>query len=240
MGYEADLAYVHDVGFGAFSLKAAPGLLRMLRRKRIRSGLVVDLGCGSGIWASELIRAGYDVVGVDLSTSMLKLARAKAPQAKFVRSSLLDFEICPCDAVTSLGECVCYGFDPRNSQRQLRRLCARVFRALRPGGVFIFDVAQPGRVLDSATERYWQGADWVMFRKAEEDTRRHILRRHITVFRQVGKLYRRTEETHELHLYVADQVERELSDAGFVVEILRGYGKLRFDQGLAGFLASKP
>ena len=39
--YEEDLAYVHDVGYGNFALGS----------KKARQGLVVDLGCGSGLWA---------------------------------------------------------------------------------------------------------------------------------------------------------------------------------------------
>jgi len=63
-GYQEDLAYIHDVGFGAFSSESAPGLLEILHQKGINKGLVVDLGCGSGIWAKALTQAGYDVLGV--------------------------------------------------------------------------------------------------------------------------------------------------------------------------------
>ena len=52
--YGEDLAYIHDVGFGDFALGAAPGMLEILRRSGIRGALVVDLGCGSGLWAREL------------------------------------------------------------------------------------------------------------------------------------------------------------------------------------------
>ncbi len=48
---------------GDFAKTAASGVLGMLRDKGIAAGLVVDLGCGTGIWARELIRAGYSVLG---------------------------------------------------------------------------------------------------------------------------------------------------------------------------------
>jgi len=76
-GYGADLAYIHDAGFGDFARKSAPGLLAILRQAGIRGGLVVDLGCGSGIWAAELTRRGYDVLGIDISRAMIRLARAR-------------------------------------------------------------------------------------------------------------------------------------------------------------------
>ena len=83
------MAYIHDVGFGDYAKKAAPGLLRILRTCGVKEGLVVDLGCGSGHWARELNRAGYRVLSVDQSLAMIRLARQKAPASKFkVASSL--------------------------------------------------------------------------------------------------------------------------------------------------------
>lgn len=55
--YKEDLAFIHDVGFRDYALKSAPGILKILHDYQIQSGLVVDLGCGSGLWAKELILA---------------------------------------------------------------------------------------------------------------------------------------------------------------------------------------
>ena len=79
-GYGEDLAYIHDVGFGHFAKTATPGLLEMLRQTGGSRGLVVDLGCGSGVWARALCDAGYDVLGVDQSPAMIAIARNRAHQ----------------------------------------------------------------------------------------------------------------------------------------------------------------
>ena len=89
-GYEADLAYIHHVGFGGFATQAAPGVIEHLRQCGVRDGLVVDLGCGSGLLARELLDAGYDVLGVDSSASMIKLARANAASGAFRKQSYLE------------------------------------------------------------------------------------------------------------------------------------------------------
>ncbi|EDX73602.1 MAG: hypothetical protein RIG63_12295 [Coleofasciculus chthonoplastes F3-SA18-01] len=47
--YKEDLPYIHDVGFRDYALKSAPGILAILAQHQIREGLVVDLGCGSGL-----------------------------------------------------------------------------------------------------------------------------------------------------------------------------------------------
>src|SRR5215471_5541073 len=143
--YKNDLAYIHDTGFGDFAKNSAPGLLDILHKNGIKSGLVIDLGCGSGIWASELSRHEYDVLGIDLSTSMIEIARKRVPNAHFRTESLLKAELPHCVAVTSLGECFNYLFDESNSLNQMRRLFRRVHSALQPGGLLIFDIAVPGR-----------------------------------------------------------------------------------------------
>ena len=91
--YGEDLAYVHDVGFGGYALGAAPGILNILARGGIREGLVVDLGCGSGLWAKELADAGYDVLGIDVSEAMVGISRGRVPEAGFRVASLFEVEI---------------------------------------------------------------------------------------------------------------------------------------------------
>jgi SAM-dependent methyltransferase len=69
--YKEDLAFIHDVGFSDYALKSAPGILEILAQSQIREGLVVDLGCGSGLSAQEFAKAHYQVLGVDISESMI-------------------------------------------------------------------------------------------------------------------------------------------------------------------------
>ncbi len=52
--YREDLAYIHDVGFGHLAKNAAQVLLNALRHSDIDKRTVIDLGCGSGLLASEL------------------------------------------------------------------------------------------------------------------------------------------------------------------------------------------
>jgi SAM-dependent methyltransferase len=233
-GYQSDLAYIHDAGFGDYARKSAPGLLAILRRSGIRTGLVVDLGCGSGIWAAELIRRGYEVLGVDSSNSMIELACKQAPAARFVNASFLKAKLPACDAVTALGEVFNYTFDGRNTQRELARLFQRVHDALRPGGVFIFDIAEPGRALRRA---HAEGNDWAILFAAEAS--RDLLIRRMTTFRQVGQLYRRSQETHRLRLYRSSEIAAELRGAGFAVRVLRAYGRMPLPSGNAALVATK-
>ena len=162
--YREDLAYIHDVGHADFALRSAPGILGILRDNGIPDGLVVDLGCGSGLWARELLRAGCGVLGIDISAAMVEIAREKAPGAEFRVGSLFEVPIPPCDAVTAVGEVLNYLFDPENEKRGLEGVFGRVYGALRPGGVFVFDVLGPSQVPPGTTARGCRvGEDWRSF-----------------------------------------------------------------------------
>jgi SAM-dependent methyltransferase len=240
-GYQEDLAYIHDVGFGFFARQAAPGLLQLLRQNGVVRELVVDLGCGSGIWARELSQAGYGVLGVDLSAAMLKIARRRVSEARFQRASFLEADLPPCGAVTGIGEVFNYLFDTANRQETLVRFFGRVFQALRPGGLFLFDVAGPGRAGGIGRhQKHFQGDDWAVMVETEEDYDDTVLTRRITTFRRVGKLYRRSEEVHRLRLYRGTKMVTILRRLGFRANVLRGYGAFRFPRGLAGICARKP
>ncbi|MGO9275526.1 MAG: class I SAM-dependent methyltransferase [Terriglobia bacterium] len=234
------MAFVHDAGFRDYCLNAAPGLLRALKRNGITGGLVVDLGCGSGRWACELNRAGYEVLGVDQSPAFIRLARKIAPQSRFVNASLLRVALPACDAVTSIGECLNYAFDRKAGKTELASLFARVNRALGPGGVFIFDVAEPARIPANGPRRLWfQGADWAILVETAGDRKQNTLTRQITCFRKRGRQYQRSEETHRLHLYPGAEIVEMLGQAGFEARRLAAYGRFRLPVGIAAFLARK-
>jgi SAM-dependent methyltransferase len=237
--YDRDLAYIHDTGFTGFVRKAAPGLLNLLRQNRVAGGLVVDAGCGSGVWARELTERGYQVLGIDISADMIRLARKQAPAAKFRVGSFLSAALPACDAITSIGECVNYAFDRTSGKAALAKYFGRVYKALRPGGVFIFDIVEPGVTDGTLPRRFAEGPDWAILLEAREDRRRKTLTRRIVSFRRVGKLHRRIKETHLLHLYTGAELLAELTRAGFEARLLRGYGRFRFAPGHAGLLARK-
>jgi SAM-dependent methyltransferase len=240
-GYSEDLAYIHDTGFGDFARRAAPALLKTFRAHGIRDGLVVDAGCGSGIWARALIVAGYDALGIDISPSMIRLARRNAPGAEFRAASLFSVKLPACAAVTAIGECVNYAFDSSNSRRRLAAFFGRVFHALLPGGVFIFDFAEPGQIQEGTHRRkHMLGPDWAVLLDAREDKRRRILVRNIVSFRKVGNCYRRTEESHRVRLFDRAEIEGELRRIGFRIRLFRRYGTTPLRAGTVGIQAIKP
>lgn len=238
--YKEDLAFIHDVGFSDYALQSAPGILEILAQSQIREGLVVDLGCGSGLWAQELTKVHYHVLGVDISESMIEIARTRVPDAEFRVESLFKVDIPPCNAVTSIGECLNYLFNPDSDRQALLKLFHRIYNALTPGGVFIFDIAEPGQVAQGTPTRgFTEGEDWVVLVEKEEDREQKTLTRRIITFRKVGEHYRRDDEVHRQQLYKATDIAEELRQVGFQVEIMRSYGQYSLPPAHAAIVARK-
>jgi SAM-dependent methyltransferase len=234
--YQEDLAKIHIDGYGFHWEGAASTVLRILRDSGVEKGTVVDLGCGGGQWLERLSREGYAVYGIDRSESMIKAARKRVPQAKFIHGSFADVNLPDCDAVTSLGEPINY----LDGQQSIRRVFRNAFRALRPGGVFIFDAREPATGPVEPRIHALQGETWACIARIEEDGAKNSLVRHITTFLKVGASFRRRQESHQLKLYSRNEMIRWLREAGFRVRTYRRYGEYRLADRQSAYVARKP
>ena len=238
--YGDDLAYIHHAGFSELAATAATRIHEILLASGIESGLVVELGCGSGVTARRLTDTGYDVLGIDSSEPLIAIARRNAPSARFKVGSFASEPLPDCDAVVAVGEVFNYLFDSAYTGDSLAGVFRRVHRALRPGGVFVFDLAGPGRIRGGGPIRDWTAAsDWAVLVEAREDRESLVLTRHITTFRRSGALYRRGEELHRQRLYRPLEVLGLLRAGGFRARSLRGYGPARFAAGHRVFVARR-
>lgn len=124
------------------TIDAAVGWLMQVLR--LQTGAhVLDLGCGPGLYAHRLAQLGLRVTGVDYSRRSIDYARWAAKELDLdIDYRCLDYltldEACLYDAALLI-----YGEYCAFSPDQRRRLLARVHKALKPGGAFVFDVSTP-------------------------------------------------------------------------------------------------
>ena len=139
--------------------------------------------------------------------------------------------------VTALGEPFNYGAG--HQATDLRRLFARIARALRPGSRFIFDVIiHEGEPMNHRTWRV--GPDWAVLVEVSEDRRRRTLARHIITFRTVDGRIRRSEEQHTVQCFRRAELERALRVPGFTFRVSRRYGRMPLAPRRLAFIATKP
>ncbi|MBC3993652.1 class I SAM-dependent methyltransferase [Streptomyces sp. AC563] len=110
---------------------------------------VLDIGCGTGVFALLLAERGIDVVGVDPAGASLDVARSKpgGERVRWIRGDATDLPDLGADLATMTGNVAQELTDPQTWQNTLRGAHA----ALRPGGLLVFETRDPSR-------RAWE--DW--------------------------------------------------------------------------------
>lgn len=95
---------------------------------------VLDIACGTGNHMQELSRMGYAVKGADLSPYMVEIAKNKGLDASVCAMQDIDYTD-RFDAVI----CMFASFDYIISDTNVSKMLHNVYKALKQGGVFIFD-----------------------------------------------------------------------------------------------------
>jgi SAM-dependent methyltransferase len=104
------------------------------------NGKVLDVGCGTGRVLRELLKAGYDAVGVDLSEEMLAVAKLKLTEAGFnpllIQGDMRNLQIDDKFALTIIPNCSMIYI---NNDEDRKRVFKSVSNSLQKGGLFAFD-----------------------------------------------------------------------------------------------------
>lgn len=104
---------------------------------------VLDIGCGTGVFALLLADRGIEVVGIDPASASVDVARAK-PGNERVRWICGDATALPplqVDLATMTANVAQAVADPQTWQKTLRG----AYEALRPGGHLVFETRDPAR-----------------------------------------------------------------------------------------------
>ena len=189
----------------------------ILKREQLAPRTAVDLACGTGSVALRLAKKGLQVTAVDMSWEMLTVAQQKAAEAdvfpQFACQKLqelhipraVDLAVCALDSID-------YILDPADCKKAIER----VYKALNPGGCFIFDVNTPEKLramdgqvfLDEDDDVYcvWRG---------EFDPETNICSYGMDLFQRSGDVWHRSFEEHREYAYSARQLVSYLKTAGF-------------------------
>ena len=189
----------------------------ILDREGLKPRTVADLACGTGSATRILAQRGYRVTAVDLSEDMLTEAMDKCADLPnlptFVHQNLaelrlpraVDMAVCFLDSLD-------YILDPADCERAIQR----TYRALNPGGIFIFDVNTPEKLramdgqvfLDEDDDVYcvWRG-------EFDDDT--NICSYGMDLFQRDGEVWHRSFEEHREYAYSIEQLKTYLKNAGF-------------------------
>ena len=208
--------------------------MQILDKEQLNPRTAVDLACGTGSVAMILAQNGLQVTAVDMSEEMLCVAAEKAQNVEnapwFVCQRLenlsmpkgVDLAVCALDSIN-------YILNPDDCRKAMKR----IYKALNPGGCFIFDVNTPEKLrsmdgqifLDEDEDVYcvWRG-------EFDEDT--NICSYGMDLFQRKGSFWARSFEEHREYAYSAQNLLQYLREAGFTDVAV--YGDRRFESPQVG------
>ena len=138
----SDFARVYDIFMDNVEYeKWAEYLIESLKEYGIEDGIVLELGCGTGVMTELLAESGYDMIGVDNSEEMLAEAMEKRVESGqdilYLLQDMQEFELYgTVRAVVS----VCDSPNYITDRDELRHVVELVNNYLDPEGIFLFDM----------------------------------------------------------------------------------------------------
>jgi SAM-dependent methyltransferase len=193
----------------------APPLLSTITRYKIPVSTVVDIGCGTGTLALLLAARGWKVYGVDASQGMIDAASVKTRE-QGVELSCQDMTQMTLREPVSLATSFFDTLNHLESRQELNATFQRVYDALAPGGLFVFDTSNERcyRVLWTKNEVV-RHQDFLMILENSYIRRTRRAESCVTLFDRVDETYRRSEEIVWERYFPRHEVGSSLRTAGF-------------------------
>ena len=204
-----------DVGY----LRRADYLERQFRKSPIPVRTVLDLACGTGTMACLLAQRGYEVTATDASEEMLTQAMTKAAALPgqpplFLRQTMPRLRLLePVDAAICTLDAINYLTRPRELQETFRR----VYRWLKPGGRFLFDVNTPYKLRRMDRQMYMDETEeslcvWRTF----FSEKRQVCTYQVDLFSlRPDGAWDRSFEEHRERAWTGEELRQTLAEAGF-------------------------
>ncbi|HEY6561185.1 MAG TPA: methyltransferase domain-containing protein [Polyangiaceae bacterium] len=184
-------------------------------------GVVLDLGCGAGHHAVELASRGYGVVGYDLSLSQLALA-ADVAQERGQRINFLQGDMREMAFEEMFDGIFCWNttFGYFEEEKNIA-VAQRVFKALRPGGMFLLDVVNRDFVAQHQPSQVWYEGDSCV---CMDDMSLDFITSRLRVKRSIILDDGRTRESvYSVRLYALHELGKILHDVGFRITEASGH-----------------
>lgn len=201
-------------------------IIGLLHEYNITSGLVAELGCGTGSITELLSKAGYDMIGIDNSYEMLAIANEKKtehnlPSILYLEQDMREFELFgTVSAIIS----VCDSLNYILNTQELTEIFRLANNYLDSGGIFIGDFKTRHYfrdiVSDAAIAEDREDISYIWDNYYDEETNINelalslFLPENSNISNEDGSLYRRYQELHYQRAYSLEEIKECIKASG--------------------------
>ncbi len=192
-----------------------------------REGRVLDLCCGSGRHSRALVKRGYEVVGIDLSSVLLEQAELlnDPQQVTYYQYDMRDIPFeSEFDIVVNLFTSFGYFSDDQESAQVVKNMA----KALRSGGEVVIDYLNPSYVKEHLVPKSEREANGLLIteRRRLEDG---FVKKEISIHDAEEREPRIYQE--QVRLFELEQMMGMLEDAGFIkIQVFGDYAFQPYDK----------
>jgi SAM-dependent methyltransferase len=190
-------------------------IIEILSRFQITSGLVAELGCGTGKMTRALADAGFDMIGIDNSYDMLGIAAEQPAEGiLYLCQDMREFELYGTVAAVIS---VCDSMNYLLETEDLVQVFSLVNNYLDPGGVFVFDMNTRYKYEQLLAENTFaenrEEGSFIWENTYAPDSR--INAYDLTLYiEETEGLYQRFQEEHLQRAYDLEEIQAALETAG--------------------------
>ncbi|WP_163337564.1 class I SAM-dependent methyltransferase [Desulfopila sp. IMCC35008] len=181
---------------------------------------ILDMGCGPGLYTERLARKGHRVTGMDISANSIKYARESAAKNGLdIRYINQDYQELAEQEQFDLILMIFtdFGVLPPEMRSQV---LGNIYKALKPGGIFIFDVLNNRYPLAETGPREWEvspGGFWKPTPHLVLQEKHHYPDQQVTLSQHIVADEEGEVEIYRFwtHAFDHGRISNILADAGF-------------------------
>jgi SAM-dependent methyltransferase len=206
-------------------------LEKILKKYKIKS--ILDFSCGTGVQSEYLAKKGYQITGCDYTPEMLKIAKKRTKNVKFIQGDMRVTKVGKFDAIISMFNSI-----GELSKKDFIKSLKNIDQNLKKDGLLIFDIDNLDYVKTHGYPKYeryekqkFGDLELLRFAKLKVNHNTGLTTETWDVYvTKKGKEIEHSKMTYNKQIYSLNMLQSILSKSGFKILEVFSRNSLNFDQ----------
>jgi ubiquinone/menaquinone biosynthesis C-methylase UbiE len=203
----------------------------VVKKYKIKEKKLLDVACGTGTHDKKLIENSFKVVGVDINSEMLKIAKNKVKKAKFIKGDMSSLKL---KEKFNIIICLFTAINYNKNISELKKTIKNFYNLLNKNGIVIFDL---GLTKKNTKEEFPVGMTTYSENNLQivrigkwnisKDNPKICNANFLMLVKERGKIDFEIDE-HELGIFSVKEVESIMKNTGFKVEVFDDFSLKKY------------